>query len=105
MNKEFRDAIYKSCYPYGLLVENSIYYYCFSNWSKYKIPGYDQEDLAQELLIKAVKAIPKYDPDKKFMPWINTVLKRQLITMWRKQNQSRDVYNKCEIYSFFINED
>lgn len=89
-----------------LIVEKKIYYLCYSRESKYKIPGYDQDDLAQELRAHIYRKLEKYDLDESKNPagWIVTCMKRQLIDLWRKSQRSKDVYNHCEICSLFDDE-
>lgn len=81
-------------------VEAAIYYLCYSDKSRKKIAGYDPDDLAQELLIKAVKALEynSYNPTRPFKPFINTVLKNHTITIYHKAMRSQDVLNTVELY-------
>jgi RNA polymerase sigma factor (sigma-70 family) len=55
-------------------------------WSKYyHIPGYEAEDLAQELRIQLLLKEPKFNPEKSaYRTWANYVMKNKMIDLLRK---------------------
>ncbi len=45
------------------------------------------EDIAQEALIAIHKALPTYDPSRKFLPWLSAVVRFKAIDLLRKQSR------------------
>lgn len=81
------------------MIEEKIYYLCYSRISKNTIRGYDQDDLAQELRIHIYKKLEKHVLNSYKNPkgWIVTCMKRKLTDIWRKQQRSKDAFMRCDI--------
>ena len=91
--------------PYEKEAEEVIFYFCYSSQSKYKIPGWAQDDLAQELIIKMNKAMDSYDLNRPFRSFMNTVCKRRLIDIHRGVVSSKDLFLKCEPFELRDDDD
>ena len=65
-------------------------------WSKcWEIPGYDWEDLAQELRLKLWQEERKYDKTKASKrTWQITIMRNFLINLIRNVSRSKDVLGK-----------
>lgn len=56
-------------------------------------PGYDLDDLEQDVLVYIVRSLPDFDadaPGASFRGWIATVASRRLIDLWRRAKRGQE---------------
>lgn len=101
MEKQIKNMIQELFGEIAKDIEEVVYYLSYSNKSKRNIPGYEPDDIAQELVIKIhkefTKGFPTFDRSKKIKPYITAMCKFHLINLWHKQQRSNDAYDKCDI--------
>lgn len=67
---------------------NSFKPYCLTLIKNTEIKGYDKEDLLQELNIKIIKCILKYNKDKKFVGYCTRALKNHMYYLYRNNKNN-----------------
>ena len=81
---------------YLIACEPSIHYWC----RRYYIPGYDYEDLLQEMRMQIWRKLDRYDPEKAtIITWAKPVIVNKLIELLRKQTLKKrwNGQTTCEI--------
>lgn len=79
--------------------------------SRYHIPGYDQDDLRQELRMLMWKQIPKFDHTRGVLmrTWASTLMRNRLKNMSRESQAKKRWNGKtlpiCDDFSFFYEKD
>jgi len=53
------------------------------------VPESDIEDVAQEVGLKMLKGLPRYDADQAFLPWLRTIARNTVANFWRSQSRER----------------
>lgn len=70
------------------------------------IPGYELDDLKQELRLQLFKKLPKYDCHRAgFRAWANIVMKNRITDLLRKHSWERDVILLGSLESLLPSED
>lgn len=74
-DSEALDAALRACAP---LVNSLVIFYA---------DEFDREDVAQEVLLHLISALPTYDPSKgELKPWLSAVIRRRAISLWRMRH-------------------